>query len=53
MAVRYKKFGQQEYAYKIWNEKDAKTGKWIQRSKYLGVVVDKEKGIYEKRKGSS
>ena len=49
VAVRYKKFGQQEYAYKIWNEKDTKTGKWIQRSKYLGVVVDKEKGIYEKR----
>ena len=49
MAVRYKKFGQQEYAYKIWNEKDTQTGKWIQRSQYLGVAVDKEKGIYEKR----
>jgi len=49
MPVRYKLFGQQEYAYKIWNEKDNKTGKWIQRSQYLGAVVDKEKGIYEKR----
>jgi len=25
------------------------SGKWVQRSQYLGVVVDKEKGIYEKR----
>ena len=49
MVVRYKSFGKQEYAYKIWNEKNHKTGKWIQRSEYLGVVVDKENGIYEKR----
>lgn len=49
MAIRYKMFGKQEYAYKIWNEKNIKTGKWIQRSEYLGVVVDKEKGIYERR----
>jgi transposase len=49
MAVRYKIFGKQEYAYKIWNEKDHKTGKWKQRSQYLGVVIDKENGIYEKR----
>ena len=49
MAVRYKKFGKQEYAYEIWNEKNPNTNKWIQRSKYLGVVVDKENKIYEKR----
>jgi transposase len=49
MAIRYKTFGKQEYAYKIWNEKSVETGKWSQRSKYLGVVVDKEKGIYERR----
>lgn len=49
MAVRYKKFGKQEYAYRIWNEKDPETKKWRQRSLYLGVVIDKEKGIYEKR----
>ena len=47
--VRYKRLGQQDYAYKIWNEKNDKTGKWIQRSQYLGVAVDKERGIYEKR----
>jgi len=49
MAVRYRKFGKQEYAYKIWNEKNLETKKWVQRSQYLGVVVDKDKGIYEKR----
>jgi hypothetical protein len=49
MAIRYKKFGKQEYAYEIWNEKNSETGKWSQRSKYLGVVIDKEKGEYEKR----
>jgi hypothetical protein len=50
VAVRYKKFGRQEYAYKIWNEKNPETGKWVQRSQYLGVVVDKENGVYEKRR---
>ena len=50
MAVRYKRFGKQDYAYRIWNEKNPETGQWIQRSQYLGVVVDKEKGVYEKRR---
>jgi hypothetical protein len=50
VAVRYKKFGRQEYAYEIWNEKNPESLKWIQRSKYLGVVVDKENGVYEKRR---
>ncbi|MCL2475259.1 MAG: transposase, partial [Chloroflexi bacterium] len=50
MPVRYKTFGQQEYAYKIWNEKDPLSGKWKQQSLYLGVVVDKDRGIYEKRR---
>ena len=49
MAIRYKKFGNQEYAYEIWNEKKTEIKKWVQHSKYLGVVIDKEKGIYEKR----
>jgi transposase len=49
MAVRYKIFGKQEYAYRIWNEKNPKTGKWMQRSEYLGVVMDKENAVYEKR----
>ena len=49
MAVRYKWFGKQEYAYRIWNEKNPVTGKWVQRSEYLGVVIDKENSIFEKR----
>ena len=49
MAVRYKKFGKQDYAYRIWNEKDSKTGKWIQKSEYLGVVEDKENKVYIKK----
>jgi transposase len=49
MAVRYKKFGKQDYAYEIWNEKNPDTKKWVQRSRYLGVVVDKENKVYEKR----
>ena len=48
MAIRYKRFGNQEYAYEIWNEKDNTTKKRKQRSKYIGVVIDKEKGEYEK-----
>ena len=52
MAVRYKRFGKQDYAYKIWNEKNPETGKWVQRSQYLGVVIDKENGIYERRRDS-
>jgi hypothetical protein len=52
VAVRYKRFGKQDYAYKIWNEKNPDTGKWVQRSQYLGVVIDKENGIYERRRES-
>lgn len=52
MAIRYKRFGKQDYAYKIWNEKNPETGKWVQRSQYLGVVIDKENGIYERRRMS-
>ena len=52
MAVRYKRFGKQDYAYKIWNEKNPETGRWVQRSQYLGVVIDKENGIYERRRDS-
>ena len=28
MPIRYKTFGKQEYAYRIWNEKIKKTGQW-------------------------
>lgn len=46
--IRYKKFGQQEYAYEVHSYWDSKKQKPRQRSKYLGIVVDKEKGIFKK-----
>ncbi len=47
--IRYKKFGNQEYAYEVTSFWDAEKKKPRQKTKYLGVVVDKEKGIIEKR----
>lgn len=46
--IRYKKIGQQEYAYEIRAYWDSKLGKPRQKSRYLGVVVDKEKKIFKK-----
>lgn len=46
--LRYKKFGKQEYAYEIYAKWDKRTKKPIQTSKYLGVVIDKEKKIFSK-----
>ena len=34
---------------RISNEKIKETGQWTQRSEYLGVVVDKENEVFEKR----
>ena len=47
--VRYKKFGKQEYAYEVQAKWDPKSKKPIQKTKYLGVVKDKNKKIFEKR----
>ena len=47
--TRYKKFGNQEYAYEITAYWDPQQKKPRQKSKYLGVVIDKEKGIFEKK----
>lgn len=47
--VVYKKFGKQEYAYEVtsyWNSKKQKSG---HKTKYLGVVVDKQKKIFERK----
>ena len=48
--IVYKKFGKQEYAYEMESYRDPETKKPRHRQKYLGVVVDKEKGIFEKRR---
>ncbi len=47
--IRYKKFGKQEYAYRIKSYWDSASQKPRQKSVYLGVVVDKSKKIFEKR----
>ncbi len=47
--VRFKRFGRQEYAYRVTGKWDPVTKKTVQKSKYLGVVKDKEKGLYELR----
>lgn len=47
--TRFKKVYNNTYAYKVWKEKD-RTGKWRQRSLYLGVVTDLEAKTYEKKR---
>lgn len=47
--VVYKKFGQQEYAYEVKSFWDSETKTCKHKSKYLGVVVDKKKKVFEKR----
>src|SRR3989344_888382 len=48
--VRYKKFGKKEYAYEIKGTWDSENKKTVLKSKYLGVVIDRDKKIYEKVK---
>ncbi len=47
--IRYQKYGSQEYAYEITAYWDSKKHTSRQKTKYLGVVIDKEKKIFEKR----
>jgi len=47
--IRYKTFGKQEYAYEVKAVWDKKTHKPKQKTKYLGVVIDKNKKIFEKK----
>ncbi len=47
--IRYQKYGKQEYAYEITAYWDPVKKTCRQKTKYLGVVVDKKKKIFEKR----
>lgn len=47
--VVYKVFGQQTYAYEVTSQWDKKSKKVKKTSKYLGVVIDKKRKVYEKR----
>ncbi len=51
--VRYKKSGGIEYAYEITAYWDKEKKVCRQKTKYLGVVVDKERKIYEKKRLAS
>lgn len=48
MYIRFKRVGRNLYAYQNRTCRDPKTGKVVQESKYLGKVIDKEKGKFEK-----
>ena len=45
--VRYKKFGNKEYAYEVKAFWDKKKKRPYQKSKYLGMVVDKKSKLFE------
>ncbi|MGC8700210.1 MAG: transposase [Thermoplasmata archaeon] len=47
--IRYKKINGKEYAYEVTAYWDSKDKKPKQVNRYLGVVVDKNKGIYKKK----
>jgi len=47
--VRYKKFGNKEYAYEVTAYWDPVKKKPRQKSRYLGVAVNKEKGVYKRK----
>jgi hypothetical protein len=47
--IRYQKYGNQEYAYEITPYWDKEKQRCRQKTKYLGVVVDKKNKIFEKR----
>jgi len=47
--IRYKKFGKKEYAYEVVSIWDKATKRPRHKTKYLGVVVDKKRGIYKPR----
>lgn len=49
MFVRYKKFGNREYAYEVKAYWDSQAKKPRQKTRYLGGVVDREKKIFEKK----
>ena len=46
--IRYKRFGNKEYAYEVETYWDPEAKRPRQKTKYLGVVVDKEKKIFER-----
>lgn len=48
--IRYKKFGKKEYAYEVKENYNKALKRSRQKSRYLGLVIDKDKKIFEKKK---
>lgn len=48
--IRYKTFGNQEYAYEVTSYWDPALKKTRQKQRYLGVVVDKENKVFKKKR---
>jgi transposase len=46
--IRYKKFGNKEYAYEVTAYWDPNKKKPRQKSRYLGIVIDKKKKLFRK-----
>jgi transposase len=46
--VTFKKFGNKEYAYELTSYWDKKAKQPRHKTRYLGVVIDKKKGVYRK-----
>jgi hypothetical protein len=44
--IRYKQIGNNEYAYLVEAYWDSNLKKYRQRTTYLGIVVNREKGLY-------
>ena len=47
--IRFKKQGKKEYAYQVKEYWDSKIKRSRQKVKYLGVVINKEKKLFEKK----
>lgn len=46
--ITYKRFGNKEYAYKLTSYWDKKARQPRHKSEYLGVVIDRKKGVFRK-----
>lgn len=47
--IVYKRFGKQEYAYELTSYWNSKKQRSQHKTKYLGVVIDKQKNIFERK----
>lgn len=48
--IRFKKFGKKEYAYEVNETYDKEIKRSRQKSRYLGLVINKDKKLFEKKR---